>query len=112
MTLTDRRVTILVAVAHHGRGYAPSWREIGAMTGLVSTSSVGYQVRALIRAGLLRPGMPNCPRTVALADGVAVSRTGVVARAVRVTRCPACSLDLPEDHTCRAPSLHEENAHA
>jgi len=93
------------------RGYAPTWHEIGTATGLNSTSSVGYHIRALTADGLLRSNHLSGFRTTALAEGVAVSRNGLVARAVAVSHCPHCLLSLPTDHAC-TQSRPEENRHA
>lgn len=105
MTLTPRQRAVLTAVAEHTRtkGYSPSLRDIGAAVGLSSTNAVAYQLWRLVAAGLLAPTLPNQPRTTSLAAGVAVSRNGLVARAVTVAHCPACDLSLPEDHCCTSP---------
>ena len=101
MKLTRGRA-ILVFVADYtaARGYPPSHSDIGAGVGLTSTSSVAYQLRALTRAGLLGPRTYDRRRALALAVGVAVSRNGLIARAVAVSHCPRCLLSLPEDHDC------------
>nr|WP_229789549.1 transcriptional repressor LexA [Pilimelia terevasa] len=63
--LTDRQRRILTVirdwVAAHG--YPPSVREIGEAVGLVSPSSVAYQLKELERKGLLRRD-PHRPRAV------------------------------------------------
>ena len=112
MKLTVKRRMILCAVVDmtQARGYAPSYREIGAVVGLNSTNTVSYQVGVLKADGFLRPNSPNQPRTIALAEGVAVSRDGLVARAVAVSHCPRCLLSLPNDHVCT--QIPEENGHA
>lgn len=71
--LTARQQQILGFVrAFHGRyGFAPSMREIGAAVGLVSVSSVRYQVTVLERAGWIRrePGLPRALVVLDPADG-------------------------------------------
>lgn len=37
----------------HERGYAPSFRELGARAGIASTSMVSFYVRSLARRGLV-----------------------------------------------------------
>lgn len=63
--LTARQRIILEAIRDsvERRGYPPSIREICEAAGLVSTSSVAYQLRALERKGYLRRD-PNRPRAV------------------------------------------------
>ncbi|CAM3395351.1 transcriptional repressor LexA [Stackebrandtia soli] len=55
-TLTDRQRRILACIRDSiaDRGYAPSVREIGAVVGLASASSVAYQLNQLQRKGFLR----------------------------------------------------------
>jgi repressor LexA len=101
-SLTDTRRAVLAAIVRltEADGFPPSLLDIANEVGLSSTSSVWHQVSVLLRAGLLRPAAFNRPRVLRLADGVAVSRNGLVARAVTVSRCPDCSLSLPVDHEC------------
>ncbi|MFD0852327.1 hypothetical protein ACFQ07_08840, partial [Actinomadura adrarensis] len=54
LTLRQREVLAVIRESVERRGYAPSYREIGDAVGLASTSSVSYQVAALVRKGLLR----------------------------------------------------------
>lgn len=63
LTVRQRRILefIRAAVEHHG--YPPSVREIGEAVGLVSPSSVAYQLKELERKGYLRRD-PNRPRAV------------------------------------------------
>lgn len=107
MKLTLKRRMILCAVVDmtQARGYSPSYREVGEAVRMNSTNAVSYQVGALRADGLLRPNPPGLPRTLALAEGVAVSRNGLVARAVAVSHCPCCLLSLPDDHDCKDGSL-------
>lgn len=112
MKLTVRRRRVLFAIVDHTRvqGYAPTLREIGEMVGLTGTSSVNHHVQALRRAGLLSPGVYDQSRSLALAEGVAVSRNGLVARAVAISHCPRCLLSLPEDHGCHQSRPEENHA--
>jgi repressor LexA len=54
--LTDRQVAVLSAIRDYYRehGYAPSLRDIGALSGLDSPSSVRYQLGELERMGWIR----------------------------------------------------------
>nr|WP_306341588.1 transcriptional repressor LexA [Pilimelia anulata] len=63
--LTERQRRILTVMREWvaERGYPPSVREIGEAVGLVSPSSVAYQLKELERKGLLRRD-PNRPRAV------------------------------------------------
>lgn len=63
--LTQRQQTILVFLRDEisKRGYPPSMREIGAATGLASTSSVAHQLRVLERLGYVKRD-PNRPRAL------------------------------------------------
>lgn len=63
--LTPRQRRIMEFLRNWGseHGYPPSVREIGEAVGLVSPSSVAYQLKALERKGYLRRD-PNRPRAV------------------------------------------------
>jgi repressor LexA len=63
--LTPRQRKIMEFLRNWGaeHGYPPSVREIGEAVGLVSPSSVAYQLKALERKGYLRRD-PNRPRAV------------------------------------------------
>jgi repressor LexA len=63
LTTRQRRILEVIRewVEHHG--YPPSVREIGEAVGLVSPSSVAYQLKELERKGYLRRD-PNRPRAV------------------------------------------------
>ncbi|GAA2622151.1 LexA repressor [Paractinoplanes durhamensis] len=63
--LTARQRRILEFIRSWGEqyGYPPSVREIGEAVGLVSPSSVAYQLKALEQKGFLRRD-PNRPRAV------------------------------------------------
>lgn len=63
--LTDRQRKILSCIRDSmaDRGYAPSVREIGAVVGLASASSVAYQLNQLQRKGFLRKDAKR-PRAV------------------------------------------------
>ncbi len=66
--LTKRQRAILTVIRESvaTRGYPPSIREIGDAVGLVSTSSVAYQLRTLEQKGLLKRD-PHRPRAVNVA---------------------------------------------
>ncbi|MFG3344075.1 transcriptional repressor LexA [Streptomyces sp. NPDC048018] len=68
--LTQRQQQILDIIRSHTRqhGFPPSMREIAAAAGLLSTSSVSHQIRALEKKGVLRQD-PQRPRAYVLADG-------------------------------------------
>ncbi|MFC4069103.1 transcriptional repressor LexA [Actinoplanes subglobosus] len=65
--LTARQLRILAVIEDsvRARGYPPTVREIGAAVGLVSPSSVSYQLGVLERHGLIRR-QPNNSRAVEL----------------------------------------------
>ncbi|GIE35727.1 LexA repressor [Actinoplanes italicus] len=65
--LTARQLRILAVIEEsvRSRGYPPTVREIGAAVGLVSPSSVSYQLGVLEKHGLLRRE-PNNSRAVEL----------------------------------------------
>ena len=63
LTPRQQRVLEVIRDSVEQRGYPPSIREIGSAVGLVSTSSVSYQLRALERKGYLRRDK-NRPRAV------------------------------------------------
>ncbi|MFB7865996.1 MULTISPECIES: transcriptional repressor LexA [unclassified Streptomyces] len=67
--LTQRQQQILDIIRSHTRqhGFPPSMREIAAAAGLLSTSSVSHQIRALEKKGVLRQD-PQRPRAYVLAD--------------------------------------------
>ena len=63
LTTRQRRILEVIRDAVADRGYPPSIREIGEAVGLVSPSSVAYQLKALESKGFLRRD-PNRPRAV------------------------------------------------
>ncbi|MEV6329050.1 transcriptional repressor LexA [Streptomyces sp. NPDC051909] len=67
--LTQRQQQILDIIRTHTRrhGFPPSMREIAASAGLLSTSSVSHQIRALEKKGFLRQD-PQRPRAYVIAD--------------------------------------------
>ncbi|MFF5970526.1 transcriptional repressor LexA [Streptomyces sp. NPDC012769] len=67
--LTQRQQQILDIIRRHTRqhGFPPSMREIAAAAGLLSTSSVSHQIRALEKKGVLRQD-PQRPRAYVLVD--------------------------------------------
>jgi repressor LexA len=63
LTTRQRRILEFIRAWVDERGYPPSVREIGENVGLVSPSSVAYQLKELERKGYLRRD-PNRPRAV------------------------------------------------
>jgi repressor LexA len=63
LTVRQRRILEFIRAAVERNGYPPSVREIGEAVGLVSPSSVAYQLKELERKGYLRRD-PNRPRAV------------------------------------------------
>jgi repressor LexA len=63
LTVRQRRIIEFIREAVERYGYPPSVREIGEAVGLVSPSSVAYQLKELERKGYLRRD-PNRPRAV------------------------------------------------
>nr|BFE61014.1 transcriptional repressor LexA [Dactylosporangium thailandense] len=74
LTARQQRILEFVRDSTERNGYPPSVREIGEAVGLVSPSSVAYQLRELERKGYLRRD-PDRPRAVGL-RGPAVEATG------------------------------------
>ena len=103
MSLTDRKRQILGFIADYTsrRGYPPTIKEIGFVTGLASTSSTAAQLRALQDAGLLAY-KPYSPRSIRLAPGVAISPDGFISRLVPVDECERCETQHPADSACRS----------
>jgi repressor LexA len=63
LTQRQRKILEFIRGAVERNGYPPSVREIGEAVGLVSPSSVAYQLKELERKGYLRRD-PNRPRAV------------------------------------------------
>jgi repressor LexA len=63
LTLRQRRILDHIRDTVERRGYPPTVREIGEAVGLVSPSSVAYQMGVLEKKGYLRKD-PNRPRAV------------------------------------------------
>ena len=63
LTVRQRRILEFIRSCGGAHGYPPSVREIGEAVGLVSPSSVAYQLKELERKGYLRRD-PNRPRAV------------------------------------------------
>jgi repressor LexA len=63
LTVRQRDILEFIREWVEGHGYPPSVREIGEAVGLVSPSSVAYQLKELERKGYLRRD-PNRPRAV------------------------------------------------
>lgn len=71
--LTYRQRCVLEAIRSYQaeHGYAPSMRDIAALSGLSSPSSAAYQVRELAGRGWIRrhPGLPRALVVLNPADG-------------------------------------------
>ena len=63
LTWRQRKILQAIRDSVQRRGYPPSMREIAAAVGLISTSSVAYQLSILERKGYLRRDLRR-PRTV------------------------------------------------
>ncbi len=63
LTTRQRRILEFIRASVESHGYPPSVREIGEAVGLVSPSSVAYQLKQLEEKGYLRRD-PNRPRAV------------------------------------------------
>lgn len=63
LTPRQRKVLMMIKESVETRGYPPSVREIGEAVGLLSPSSVAYQLKALEQKGFLRRD-PNRPRAM------------------------------------------------
>ncbi len=63
LTIRQRRILTFIRDWVEEHGYPPSVREIGEAVGLVSPSSVAYQLKELEKKGFLRRD-PNRPRAV------------------------------------------------
>ncbi len=64
MTYKDKEAYLHIKGFIEEHGYAPSYREIGKMTGVSSTSTVCNRVRKLLRAGWLETDHPESPRAL------------------------------------------------
>ncbi|MEU4155042.1 transcriptional repressor LexA [Actinoplanes sp. NPDC026670] len=97
--LTARQLRILAVIEDwvRERGYPPTVREIGAAVGLVSPSSVSYQLGVLERHGLIRR-QPNNSRAVELCRP---APAGPEPRVVRIPLLGAIAAGAPilaEEH--------------
>ena len=63
LTMRQRQILAFIRETVESRGYPPTVREIGEAVGLVSPSSVAYQMNVLQKKGYLRKD-PNRPRAV------------------------------------------------
>ena len=68
LTPRQRKILDYIRETVEVRGYPPTVREIGEAVGLVSPSSVAYQINALEKKGYLRKD-PNRPRAVDVRPG-------------------------------------------
>jgi repressor LexA len=83
MTLTTLQSAIVAFIRTHvtEHGYPPTVRDIAAAVGLVSPSSVAYQLGELARLGAIRRD-PNLTRAIVVVDPdgcPTCGRTGAVA---------------------------------
>lgn len=95
--LTDRQRRILECIRTHiyRDGFAPSFREIGAETGLSSTSSVKHQLGMLEKKGYIRAGAGK-GRAIEIIDGnVSPNRDvfGAMQPRLDETVCPSIPAD-------------------
>ncbi len=63
LTVRQRRILECIRESVENRGYPPSMREIGALVGLTSPSSVAHQLQVLERKGYIRRDA-NLPRAI------------------------------------------------
>nr|WP_249713870.1 transcriptional repressor LexA [Micromonospora sp. NBRC 107566] len=84
LTTRQRRILEFIRDWVERYGYPPSVREIGEAVGLVSPSSVAYQLKELERKGYLRRD-PNRPRAVDVRPPSDLAEDDEAARAARPT---------------------------
>jgi repressor LexA len=84
LTARQRRIIDFIRDWVERHGYPPSVREIGEAVGLVSPSSVAYQLKELERKGLIRRD-PNRPRAVDVRQPAESTEDEAAARAQRPT---------------------------
>ncbi len=82
LTARQRRILEFIRDWVERHGYPPSVREIGEAVGLVSPSSVAYQLKELERKGFLRRD-PNRPRAVDVRPPVDAAEEDPLAQAQR-----------------------------
>ncbi|GAA1637636.1 transcriptional repressor LexA [Actinoplanes couchii] len=120
LPLTARQLRILAVIRDsvRSRGYPPTVREIGAAVGLVSPSSVSYQLGVLQSHGLIRRS-PNNSRAVellpaaeAFLDAPAATEPDTAGRLVTVPVLGAIAAGAPilaeehvEDHLTVSASM-------
>ena len=68
---TQQRILSFIATFQNSNGFAPSIREIGDTVGLISSSSVAYQLNQLEKRGYIRRNA-NQARTIELLVDVAI----------------------------------------
>ncbi|UQN14055.1 transcriptional repressor LexA [Gulosibacter sp. ACHW.36C] len=68
---TQQRILSFIATFQNSNGFAPSIREIGDTVGLISSSSVAYQLNQLEKRGYIRRNA-NQARTIELLVNVAI----------------------------------------
>jgi repressor LexA len=103
--LTPRQGKILQVIRDsvQQRGYPPSMREIGEAVGLVSTSSVSYQLSVLQRKGYLHRDVGR-PRTVEVRrPGYPAVRPGPGANGTAKAELVADGMDIASQETARVP---------
>jgi repressor LexA len=84
LTARQRRILEFIRDWVGEHGYPPSVREIGEAVGLVSPSSVAYQLKELEKKGYLRRD-PNRPRAVDVRPPEPTAEEEAAARAARPT---------------------------
>ncbi len=96
LTPRQRAILEVIRAAVEERGYPPSLREIGEGVGLTSTSSVSYQLQALVKLGFLRRD-PNRPRALVVAEPEELAPAApALARPLRVVDEPVVPTDTVE----------------
>jgi repressor LexA len=85
LTARQRRILDFIRETVERRGYPPTVREIGEAVGLVSPSSVAYQMGVLQKKGYLRKD-PNRPRAVDVRPPSELAIDGDDEEAIRAAR--------------------------
>jgi repressor LexA len=108
--LTTRQLRILTVIEEsvRDRGYPPTVREIGASVGLVSPSSVSYQLGVLEKYGLIRR-QPNNSRAVELRRPGNQDATGTPQTEMRPPPGRTVTVPLLGSIAAGAPILAEEH---
>jgi repressor LexA len=103
LTLRQDKILQVIRDSVRQRGYPPSMREIGEAVGLVSTSSVSYQLSVLQRKGYLHRDVGR-PRTVEVRrPGYPAVRPGPSANGTAKSELVADGMDIASQETARVP---------